>query len=248
VHPDVRRTLMRMACFNDAARALVVWSGVVADIIDRSPDKAEQEAANERLALITPVIKAYLSDIGFENTVLAQQMYGGHGYMTDTGIEQLVRDIRMLAIAEGANGVQSVDLVLRKIGRGGGTVIRALFDEIQAEVDACRDAIPAPSLVPAMERAMADWQAATQHLLQAATRNPDEACVGGTDYLALMGLVLLGFMWLRIMRAVEAEGSADQTRIMRARYFAESFLPETGLRLTRIKADTEPVLAETGAW
>lgn len=255
VQPDVRRTLMKLKSFNEGARALLVWSGLIADVVDRAPDKAERAAAAERLALITPVIKAYLSDEGFDNTVIAQQMFGGHGYMAETGVEQLVRDIRMLAIAEGANGVQGVDLVLRKLGHNQGQSAFDLIDEIAAQLAANRTSTPSLALVDAMARALDDMREATTYLVGLGSRDREAACAGATDYIHLMGLVLVGFMWLRITEAATrriGEGRDESgemaAKLMRARFFAERMLPETSLRLTRIKASADSVMALEEQW
>ena len=249
VQPDVRRTLMGMKSFNEAARGLLVWSGLVADIVDRSPDAAEREAAAERLALITPVIKAYLSDMGFSNAVSAQQMFGGHGYMVDTGVEQLVRDCRMLAIAEGANGVQGVDLVLRKLGQARGRAVFSLLSEIEEEIARGRAALPGHSLVTALESSLADWREATGFLVETGSRDREAACAGANDYIHLMGLVLIGFIGVRIAIAAAGGGETDAAgRLLRARFLAERMLPETALRLTRIKADPASVMAPQEAW
>lgn len=255
VQPDVRRTLMKLKSFNEGARALLVWSGLIADIVDRTPDKAEGAAAEERLALITPVIKAYLSDEGFNNTVSAQQMFGGHGYMAQTGVEQLVRDSRMLAIAEGANGVQGVDLVLRKLGHNQGQSAFDLIDEIVAQLAANRTSTPSLSLVEAMARALDDMREATTYLVGLGSRDREAACAGATDYIHLMGLVLVGYMWLRIAEAATRQIKEDRdesgemaAKLMRARFFAERMLPETSLRLTRIKASADSVMALEEQW
>jgi alkylation response protein AidB-like acyl-CoA dehydrogenase len=248
VHPDVRRTLMQMRSFNEGARALLVWSGLIADIIDRSPDKAERAAAAERLALVTPVIKAYLSDVAFENTVSAQQIYGGHGYMAETGIERLVRDIRMLAIAEGANGIQGVDLALRKVAADGGRAAEALFAEIDAAVAQATSRAETATLGAAVARALADARAATDEIIRQAGADRDAAACGATDYLALFGLLLIGFMWLKVAAVAadraaagdRAEEMAD--RLARARFYAQRRLPETALRLERIRAEAKPIM------
>ncbi|AKQ42102.1 acyl-CoA dehydrogenase [Aurantiacibacter atlanticus] len=250
VQPDVRRTLMKLKSFNEGARALLVWSGLIADVVDRAPDKAEAAAAEERLALITPVIKAYLSDEGFDNAVSAQQMFGGHGYVAETGIEQLVRDCRMLAIAEGANGVQGVDLVLRKLGQNKGQAAFDLIDEIGTQIQTNRKLTPSLSLVDAMARAIDDMREATTHLVELGGRDREAACTGATDYIHLTGLVLIGYMWLRLANAAtrqidegKDESGEMAAKLMRARFFAERMLPETSLRLTRIKASADNVMA-----
>src|SRR5262249_53044523 len=130
VHPDVRRTLVHIRGFNLAARALVMSAALDADIAQRSPDAATREAAEDRLGLLTPVIKGVLTDRAFDNTVAAQQMFGGHGYIAETGVEQLVRDARILMIYEGANAIQALDLVGRKLPRDGGRAVMGYFSEL----------------------------------------------------------------------------------------------------------------------
>src|SRR5690606_29076191 len=129
VHPDVRRTLMSIKAFNEAARALVVWTALKADVAHRSDDEKTRRAAEDHLGLMTPVIKGVLTDRGFANTVAAQQLFGGHGYIVEHGMEQFVRDARIAMIYEGANGIQALDLVGRKLPRDGGRAVTAFFGE-----------------------------------------------------------------------------------------------------------------------
>ena len=132
VHPDVRRTLMTIRAFNEAARALVLWTALKGDIAHRSEDEKERQSADDHMGLLTPVIKGVLTDSGFANAVMAQQMFGGHGYIAEHGMEQFVRDARIAQIYEGANGIQALDLVGRKLGKDGGRAIMAFFNEVQA--------------------------------------------------------------------------------------------------------------------
>ena len=134
VHPDVRRTLMTMRAFNEAARALVMWAGLKSDVAHRSGDDKERQAADDALGLLTPVIKGVLTDLGFANTVSAQQMFGGHGYIAEHGMEQFVRDARIAMIYEGANGIQALDLVGRKLGKDGGRALMAFLGEVGAYI------------------------------------------------------------------------------------------------------------------
>lgn len=249
VQPDVRRMLMKLKSFNEGARALLVWSAVIADLTERSPDKLERAAAGERLALITPIIKAFLSDVCFDNTVIAQQMFGGHGYMAETGVEQLVRDIRMLPIAEGANGVQGIDLALRKLGQDGGKAAFTLLGEIADQIARSRVTSASLSLVEAMATAHDHARDATTYLVELGASDREAVGAGATDYIHLMGLVLLGFMWLRVAEAAAREiaegadrGDEMAAKLVRARFFAERTLPETSLRLARIKASAESVM------
>src|SRR5499426_1306342 len=131
VHPDVRRNLMTMKAINEAGRALVLWTAIKGDIVHRSQDSKEKQAADDHMGLLTPVIKGVLTDQGFANTVMAQQVFGGHGYIREHGMEQFVRDARIAQIYEGANGIQALDLVGRKLGKDGGRAIMAFFSEVQ---------------------------------------------------------------------------------------------------------------------
>ncbi|HKS85026.1 MAG TPA: acyl-CoA dehydrogenase family protein, partial [Pseudolabrys sp.] len=132
VHPDVRRTLMSIRAFNEAARALVMWTALKSDVAHRSDDEKERKSADDHMGLLTPVIKGVLTDGGFANAVMAQQMFGGHGYIAEHGMEQFVRDARIAQIYEGANGIQALDLVGRKLGKDGGSAIMAFFNEVAA--------------------------------------------------------------------------------------------------------------------
>ena len=131
VHPDVRRTLMTIRAFNEAARALVLWTALKGDIAHRSDNEKDRKSADDHMGLLTPVIKGVLTDSGFANAVMAQQVYGGHGYIAEHGMEQFVRDARIAQIYEGANGIQALDLVGRKLGKDGGRAIMAFFNEVQ---------------------------------------------------------------------------------------------------------------------
>ena len=132
VHPDVRRTLMTIRAFNEAARALVMWTALKGDVAHRSEDDKERQSADDHMGLLTPVIKGVLTDTGFANTVMAQQVFGGHGYIAEHGMEQFVRDARIAMIYEGANGIQALDLVGRKLGKDGGRALMAFFNEVSA--------------------------------------------------------------------------------------------------------------------
>src|ERR1700679_2021728 len=134
VHPDVRRTLMNIRAFNEAARALVLWTALKGDVAHRSEDAKERQAGGDHLGLMTPVIKSVLTDVGFSNTGAAQQIYGGHGYIAEHGMEQFVRDARIAMLYEGANGIQALDLVGRKLPKDGGRALQAFFAEVAAYI------------------------------------------------------------------------------------------------------------------
>ena len=248
VHPDVRRMLMNIRAFNEAARALVLWTALKSDIAHRSEDEREREAADDHLGLLTPVIKGVLTDQGFANTVLAQQVFGGHGYIAEHGMEQFVRDARIPMIYEGANGIQALDLVGRKLSKDGGRALRAFFGEVLAYIkERGADAAMTPYTAP-LGKALGELQEATVWFAQHGMANPDNAAAGSTDYMQLFGLVGLGYMWCLIAEAAKgkAGNGADERmaqRLMTGRYFMERVLPASSAHLARIKAGAASTMA-----
>jgi len=253
VHPDIRRMLLEIKAFNEAARGLALAAALDSDISHRSDDPAARQAAEDRLGLMTPVLKGMLTDVGFENTVKAQQVFGGHGYIREWGMEQFVRDARIAMIYEGANGIQALDLVGRKLPREGGRAIMAFFKDA-AELLGSHSANEAmkPYVTPA-QAALNDLQKASMWLMQNAMAKPNNAGAASYDYMHLFGRVALGLMWVRIVAAAlekkeRAPESAAQmeTKLTTARFYMERMLPETALRLARITtgADTMMSLAE----
>ncbi|MAA99049.1 MAG: acyl-CoA dehydrogenase [Stappia sp.] len=249
VHPDVRRTLMSIRAFNEAARALILWTALRSDISHRSPDKKAAQAADDHMGLMTPVIKGVFTDVGFDNTVAAQQMFGGHGYIEEWGMSQFVRDARITMIYEGANGIQALDLVGRKLPRDGGRAIMTFFNEVGTFLqENAEDADLAPLLGP-LKTGADDLQKATMWFMNNALAKPDNAGAGSSDYMHLFGTVALGFMWARMARAARAalaSGTGEtefyETKLTLARHFMERHMPETGLRLARISAGSDTVM------
>jgi acyl-CoA dehydrogenase len=248
VHPDVRRILMTIRAFNEAARALVLWTAIRGDVAHRSGVAEERRTADDHMGLLTPVIKGVLTDLGFANAVMAQQVFGGHGYIRETGVEQFVRDARIPMIYEGANGIQALDLVGRKLGKDGGRAVMAFFGEVQGYV---KENGADPALKPLVEplgRALGHLQQATMWFAQNALAKPDNAGAGSTDYMHLFGLVALGYMWCRIAAAAGAKADADTSGRMRAklataRFFMERMLPETATHLARIQTGADSITA-----
>ena len=178
VHPDVRRTLMTIKSFNEAARALVVWTALTSDLHHRSEDEKTRQAADDHMGLLTPVIKGVLTDTGFANTVMAQQMFGGHGYIAEHGMEQFVRDARIAMIYEGANGIQALDLVGRKLPKDGGRALQAFFAEVQGFIkEQGADAAMKPYVEP-LGKALGHLQQATMWFMANAMAKPDNAGAG----------------------------------------------------------------------
>ena len=244
VHPDVRRSLMSMKAFNEAARALVMWTALQADLSHRSDDEKTRQIADDHMGLLTPVIKGVLTDVGFANTVAAQQVFGGHGYIKEWGMEQFVRDARIPMIYEGANGIQALDLVGRKLAKDGGRALTAFFAEAQGFAkEHAADAALKPYLEP-LGKSLGHLQQATMWFAQNALAKPDHAGAGATDYMHLFGLVALGYMWARIAQAAQAKLASDasgasarmKAKLVTGRFFVERVLPETATHLARIQA------------
>jgi len=251
VHPDIRRNLMTMKAFNEAARALIVWAGLQSDVAHRSEDQKARQAADDFMGLLTPVIKGVITDQGFANTVMAQQVYGGHGYIAEHGMEQFVRDARIAMIYEGANGIQALDLVGRKLGKDGGRAVMAFFAEVQGFIkEHGGDEAMKPYLGPLGE-ALGHLQQATMWFMQNAPKKPDNAGAGSHDYMHLLGLVALGYMWVQMVKAARekiaagANGAGERlnAKLVTGRFFMERMLPETAAHLKRIQTGADSVMA-----
>jgi hypothetical protein len=243
VHPDIRRALMTMRAFNEAARALVMWTALKGDIAHRSDDEKKRQSADDHMGLLTPVIKGVLTDQGFANTVMAQQVFGGHGYIAEHGMEQFVRDARIAQIYEGANGIQALDLVGRKIGRDGGRALMAFFNEVTVFIKEKSDDEAMKPYVKPLETSLGHLRQASMWFMQNAMAKPDNAGAGSTDYMHMFGLVALGYMWCKIVEAAaaklpKANGSAPRysAKLVTARFFMERMLPETAAHLARIQS------------
>jgi alkylation response protein AidB-like acyl-CoA dehydrogenase len=241
VHPDVRRTLLTIRAFNEAARAMVVWTALKSDVAHRSTDPKDRQEADDHMGLMTPVLKGVLTDVGFSNAVLAQQMYGGHGYIAEQGMEQFVRDARIAMIYEGANGIQALDLVGRKLPRDGGRAVMSFFSEVATFAkEHGGDEAMKPYVAP-LSTALGHLQQATTWLMQNAMMKPDNAGAGATDYMQLFGLVTFAYMWARMAKVAAdkiAGGGATPyltTKLVTGRFFMERMLPETSLHLARIQ-------------
>jgi len=246
VHPDIRRNLMDQKSFVEGARALTFWG---ASLIDRHHRQGDA-AADGLIGLLTPVIKGFQTDKGFEMAVQAQQIYGGHGYIEEQGMSQFVRDARIAMIYEGANGVQALDLVGRKLAADGGKHVMAFFEMVKAECKAHDgDARMAP-FTDALKAASKQMQAAGMFFMQNGMKNPNAALAGSYDFMHLMGHVCLGLMWTRMAKASFAAldaGSDDpafhETKIATGRYYMARQLPACATHLARIESGADPVMA-----
>ncbi|MEM6460583.1 MAG: acyl-CoA dehydrogenase C-terminal domain-containing protein [Pseudomonadota bacterium] len=250
VHPDVRRTLMTIRSFNEASRALMLWTALHSDLKHRSDSQEDRQAADDVLGLMTPILKGVLTDRGFDNTVAAQQMFGGHGYIEEWGMSQFVRDARIAMIYEGANGIQALDLVGRKIGANGGRAVMAYFKEVGDFCEENRNNEQMAPFTKALKKGLNDLQAASMWFMQNGPSNPDNAGAGSTDYMHLFGLVSLGYMWARMVKAAQeklANGAEDreylENKLITARFFFDRVMPETALRRQRVEAGAESTMA-----
>jgi alkylation response protein AidB-like acyl-CoA dehydrogenase len=248
VHPDVRRTLMTIRAFNEAGRALVLWTALKGDVARRSEDDKERQSADDAMGLLTPVVKGVLTDIGFANTVMAQQVFGGHGYIAEHGMEQFVRDARIAMIYEGANGIQALDLVGRKLGKDGGRALMAFIKEVGSFIkEKSSNEAMRPYVTP-LGVALGHLQQASMWFMQNAMAKPDNAGAGATDYMHMFGLVALGYMWCRIAEAAIASaktngaGQRMSAKLTTARFFMERMLPETAAHFARIQSGAGSIM------
>jgi hypothetical protein len=248
VHPDVRRTLMTIRAFNEAGRALVLWTALKGDVARRSEDDKERQSADDYMGLLTPVVKGVLTDQGFANTVMAQQVFGGHGYIAEHGMEQFVRDARIAMIYEGANGIQALDLVGRKLGKDGGRALMAFINEVGGFIkEKSADDGMKPYVTP-LGVALGHLQQASMWFMQNAMAKPDNAGAGATDYMHMFGLVALGYMWCRIAEAAIAHaktngaGQRMRAKLVTARFFMERMLPETAAHFVRIQSGAGSIM------
>ncbi len=250
VHPDVRRMLMDARAFTEGMRALSLWAGFLVDLTHKAASEEERVAADDLLGLLTPVIKGYGTDLGYKVATDMQQIWGGHGYIVENGMEQFVRDARIAMIYEGANGVQAMDLVGRKLAKDGGRAVQAFFAEVEKEWAAANKDERLAGLAGSFAKANGELQTATMWLMENGLANPDNAGAAAYDYMHLTGIVALGLMWLRMARTATAaiDAGSDEkpfyeAKLITARYFGERFTPEAGALRRKLEAGAEAVMA-----
>ena len=243
VHPDVRRMLLTMRAYTEGCRALGGWVARELDELERSDDPAARAEAADFTALMTPVVKSLFTDLGFEATNLGLQVHGGHGYVRDHGVEQLVRDARISMIYEGTNGIQALDLVGRKLPQSNGRLLRSFFHPVAEFIEQNSNHPVLADMVKGLARAFGALQLATAHIATAGLRDPEEAGAAATEYLRLLGLVALGFMWARaavvsLEKLPAANGDAGfyRSKLTTARFYMERVLPQAGGLLVAIKS------------
>jgi acyl-CoA dehydrogenase len=245
VHPDIRRSLMDQKSFVEGARALILWGSTWIDQAHRQND-AEADGI---ISLITPVIKGFLTDQGYAMTIQAQQIYGGHGYIEEWGMSQFTRDARIAMIYEGANGVQALDLVGRKLGQNGGKHALAFFDLVKTFCKENSDTEPMDAFVTPLKKASKDLQAAAMYFMQNGLKNPNDALAGSNDFMHMFGHVCLGLMWAKMAKAAlfALDNKATDTefyltKLTTGRYYMARQLPATALHLERITSGSDTVM------
>ncbi len=251
VHPDVRRMLMTMRAYNEGCRALGVWVANALDRMERLPESPERSEAEDFIALMTPVVKALFTDLGFEAANLGLQAYGGHGFIVDHGMEQFVRDARIAMIYEGTNGVQALDLVGRKLPANMGRSLRRFFHPVSEFIEAHTADQDVGTLVQSLAKAFGALQLATAFIAQKSFSDPEEAGAASTDYLRMLGLVALGYMWVRMAKvaadklpgAVGEDAAFYQAKRTTAAFYVDRILPQVGALLYAIKSGKASMMA-----
>jgi len=243
VHPDVRRMLLTMRAYIEGCRALSGWVAREIDILHRSTDEDAKLVADDFTALLTPVVKAMFTDLGFEISSSAMQCYGGHGYIRDHGMEQYVRDARISMIYEGTNGVQALDLVGRKLPQEGGRLLTRFLDPLMEFIETNDDSEMEPFIAP-LATALEHLQIATGHVMEAGMGNHDEIGAASVDYLRLFGLVALGFMWARMAKIAlpKADQPFYKAKISTAKFFMQRLLPQTASLLAVLQSGAEVMM------
>jgi len=250
VHPDVRRMLLKSKAFCEGARGLAYWTGMQLDISLKHPDAQVRQDADDMVALMTPILKGYLTDMGFDIASEAIQVHGGHGYVWEYGVEQYARDARIAMIYEGTNGIQALDLVGRKMGAHMGRYLRQFFHPVSQFIEEHQSNKDLQEFIFPLAKSFAKLQQVTAVIAQKGMKNPIEAGAASTDYLRQFALVAMGYMWL--LMVVEAQkkleeggdASADfyDSKIKTARFFFTRMLPEADWRFKAIMSGAEPLM------
>lgn len=250
VHPDVRRMLLTSKAFCEGARALSFWIGMNLDISHAHPDAKLRQEADDLVALMTPILKAYQTDMGFDVANLAIQVHGGHGYIREYGVEQYARDARITQIYEGTNGIQALDLVGRKMSVGMGRLLRQFFHPVSKFIEDNQSQENLQEFIFPLAKSFAKLQQATATIAQKGLKDPNEAAAASSDYLRMFALVAMGYMWAQMAKiATEklAGGHLERSsfytgKIKTARFFFEKMLPETEGRFRMIMAGASPLM------
>ena len=253
VHPDVRKNLLTMRAYNEGARALVLWVGTAVDVATRHPDPDHRTEAEDLVSLMTPIIKVFFTDYGFEATNLGLQVFGGYGYIRESGMEQLVRDARIAQIYEGTNGIQALDLVGRKMPQHSGRLLRRFFHPVSQFIEENSGDPQLQEFVLPLGKAFSRLQQATLWVAQESLRNREEAGAAATDYLRMFALVALAFMWARTVKVVmgksrDEKNTLYQAKLATANFYMKRLLPQTSSLFAAIKSGAGPLMDVPEEW
>ena len=250
VHPDVRRMLMDGKALTEGLRALCLWGALQVDLAHLAQTEEERQHADDLISLLTPVIKGYGTDKGYDIATNAQQVYGGHGYIEEWGMSQYVRDARIAMIYEGTNGIQAMDLVGRKLAQNGGRAIQLFFKVVDEETAAAKNEDALADFAGRLEKANGELKAATMWFMQNGMANPNNVGAGAHSYMHIMGIVAVGLMWLRMAKAAsealaKGEGDKDflEAKLVTARYYGERIMPDAGALRRKIESGSDSVMA-----
>jgi alkylation response protein AidB-like acyl-CoA dehydrogenase len=248
VHPDVRRMLLTMRAWTEGARALAAWVAIELDKAAKHPDPSQREAADDFVSLLTPVVKAMFTDNGFAAANMGMQVMGGHGYIREWGMEQLVRDCRITQIYEGTNGIQALDLVGRKLPSHMGRLLRSFFHPVDAYIRARLEKPELAEFVLPLAKAFGRLQQASALIAQKGLADPEEAAAAATDYLRLFGLAAYAYLWTRMaelaLGKTEGEdGAFYKGKLATSRFFMAKLLPESTSLFAQIGAGAKPLMA-----
>ncbi len=249
VHPDVRRMLLTAKAFIEGSRALSYWAGMNLDIFNKHEDEKERQEADELVALMTPILKAYQTDMGYEVTNMMMQVYGGHGYIAEWGMEQYARDARIAQIYEGTNGIQALDLVGRKMPKDFGRLLRRFFHPVQDFINEHQGNAEMQDFIFPLAKAFAKLQQATAMIAQKGLKNPDEAGAASVDYLRQFALVAMAYIWCKMVLVAKEKiesGEGDkafyESKIQTAEFFMTRMLPEADARFKMVLAGAKPLM------
>jgi hypothetical protein len=253
VHPDVRKNLLTMRAYNEGARTLALWVGMAMDVAAKHPDATRRMEADDLVSLMTPVIKAFFTDYGFEATNLGLQVFGGSGYIRDSGMEQLVRDARIAQIYEGTNGVQALDLAGRKLPQHEGRLLRRFFLPVSQFLEENRDDPQLQPFLLPLAKAFGRLQQATLWIAQESLKNRDEAGAAAVDYLRMFALVALAYLWVRTVKvAVGKLGNEKdafyQAKLATANFYMQRLLPQTSSLFAAIISGARPIMDVREEW
>jgi len=249
VHPDVRRMLMNQKVFVEGARAMALWTALHGDLEHKSEDEATREKSGDYMALLTPVIKAYFTDKGYECVSEGLQVHGGSGFTAEWGVEQTLRDARITQIYEGTNGIQALDLVGRKLAMNGMRPINTFFAELDEFIADHEGDADLKFAVDGLKSVKEKLQKATNWLVEKGLENFDNAGAASTDYLHLFGLTCMAYMWAKMAKTANAKVKAGESdpmyasKLVCAKYFVERWLPQADAHLARVETGAETLMA-----